>query len=187
MTDVELLASWLDDLSRGVHRALDKMSPAQLAWQPDSEANSIGVTVWHMARWLDALATLALANCDAREQVWFGRGWAEKTKYDPRGIGSLGLGAVTGYSLQEVKAIPALAADQLLEYFDQALQTLKPKILALTPSDFAQPATALGEKEPRAIYYWIRAITQGCFAHIGEIQALKAMYDRAYRTEAVRP
>lgn len=186
MTDVELLASWLDDLSRAVHRTLDKMPPEQLAWQPDAEANNIGVTAWHMARWLDVLATIALAKCDASEQEWFARGWGKKTGYDPRGIGSLGLGAVTGYSLQEVEAIPTLTADQLLEYFDQAIQTLRPKILALSSKSFEELAVALGEREPRSIYYWVRAIMQGCFAHIGEIQALKAIYERAHRGEAVQ-
>ncbi len=68
MTDVELLASWLDDLSRSLHRTVDKMPPEQLAWQPDAEANSIGVTVWHMARWLDALAVIGIDSCDALEQ-----------------------------------------------------------------------------------------------------------------------
>src|SRR5574341_1401452 len=186
MTDVELLASWLDDLSRATHRAIENMPPDQLAWQSDPEANSIGVTVWHMARWLDALATVAIDGRDAAEQQWFAQGWATKTGYDPRGIGSYGLGTVTGYSLEQVRAIPALAAAELLAYFDQAMQSLRPRILALTPRDFERPAAALGEDQPRSLYQWIRAIMQGCFAHIGEIQALKAMHARAPRAEGVK-
>lgn len=186
MTDAELLASWLDDLSRGIHRSVEKMTPEELAWRPDTEANNIGVTVWHMARWLDILATLAIDIRDASAEQWFARGWAKKIDYDPRGVGSLGLGAVTGYTLDQVKEIPVMTADELLEYFDQATTVLRPKILALSTKDFERPASALGEKEPRSVYYWIRAILQGCFAHIGEIQSIKAMYERAHRTEAVK-
>lgn len=185
MTDAELLASWLDDLARALSRTIENMPFDELAWQPEPEANSIGVTVWHMARWLDILAAVALDSCDTVEEQWFTQGWAERTGYDPRGIGSLGLGAITGYTLEQVKAVPKLTAEELWTYSEQAIRNLRPRIVALSAGDFERPAVALGEKEPRTIYYWIRAIMQGCFAHIGEIQALKALYERSHRAQLV--
>ena len=185
MTDVELLAEWLDDLASYVHRALDEMSPEQLAWQPDAEANSIGVTVWHMARWLDILGVMGIDGKDADQEQWFTRGWAEKTRYDPRGIGTSGLGAVTGYLQAEVRAIPAQSPGDLLAYYDQVSQALQPKLLQLTSQDFARPMKSLGADKPLSLYEWTKGIVQGCFGHIGEIFAIRAMYKRAHRAETV--
>ncbi len=51
-----------------------------------------------------------------KEESWLTRGWAERTGYNPPGVGEQGLGAVTGYTLQEVAEIPLLSAQELLEY-----------------------------------------------------------------------
>ena len=183
MTDVELLVDWLNDLGSYVHRALDKIPPEQLAWQPDAEANSIGVTVWHMARWLDILSVVAIDNRGAEQELWFTRGWAEKTKYDPRGIGANGLGAVTGYSHAEVKAIPVLSAEDLRAYYDQVSDAVKPKLTQLNANDFARPMATLDGEGKLSLYEWTKGIVQGCFGHIGEIFAMRAMYRRAHKME----
>lgn len=183
MTDVELIAEWLNDMERNVHRALEKMPADYLAWQPDSEANSIGVTVWHMARWLDILGTMLIDSQDASQELWFTRGWAEKTKYDPRGIGSNGLGAVTGYSQTEVKAVPAMDAADLLAYYVQVSQALHERFLRLIPADLNRLVNGLGSGAPSSVYTWIKDIMQGCLAHVGEIFAIRAMYKRAHRLE----
>ena len=44
-------------------------------------------------------AAQALANRPAAEELWQTRGWAALTGYDPRGIGYLGLGLLTGRRL----------------------------------------------------------------------------------------
>ena len=184
MNATELLADWLNDISRGIHRAIEKMPPEQLAWQPDAEANSIGVTVWHIARWLDILAVQAINGKRAEEEQWFTRGWAKKTTYDPRGIGLNGLGAVTGYSLDDVKAIPHLSAEELLVYLDQVSELLHSRLLKLTDDDFARPLPSLGGTRVRTLYEWMKGIMQGGLAHLGEIVALKLIYDRAHKKES---
>ena len=182
MRDVELLADLVAKLARDVHAEIAELSPEGLAWQPDPEANNIGVTVWHFSRWLDMLAVQALANRSAAEELWQTRGWAARTGYDPRGIGYLGLGLLTGYTQAEVAAVPQLTAGHLLEYLDQACGALRERLLGLPSEALYQPTPGLGGK--RKVYDLLTSILMGCFGHVGEIEALKAMRERALRRTA---
>src|SRR3954451_15153743 len=131
MTDIEVLVDLIQALSARLRRRVAVLSAAELAWQPDNEGNSIGVTVWHFSRWLDVLAVRLLQDRPAEEELWFSRGWAARAGYDPRGIGYRGYGVLTGYTLEEVAAIPALSATDLLAYHDQASEAIQAQLRAL--------------------------------------------------------
>ena len=122
------LGVWLEILDRipaVLHHVLEGMGPDALNWQPDTEANNIAVTVWHIARALDWLGVTVLGGQPPEDQIWHDMGWAERTGYDPRGHGSHGLGTLGGYTQAEVKEVPLLSADQLLTYLDQARDSLR--------------------------------------------------------------
>ncbi len=178
MNDVELLVDWIQDLAGSVRAEVAPLSAKELAWQPDPEANNIGVTVWHMARWLDVITTQVLDGQAPEAELWHTRGWMENTGYDPRGIGYKGLGVVMGYTQAEVEAIPVLSADGLLTYFDQTCAAMCDYLRALPPDALHQvPAPESGRR--RTAYQSLKPIVQGCFGHVGEIEALKAMQSRA--------
>src|SRR5262249_54856148 len=139
-------------------------------------------TVWHFSRWLDMLAVQALANRSAGEEWWQANGWAARTGYDPRGIGYLGLGLLTGYTQAEEAAVPRLTASELLDYLDQACGALREQLLALPSEALYQPTPGLGGK--RKVYDLLTTILMGCFGHVGEVEALKAMRERAMRRVA---
>ncbi len=179
MTDVELIVDWLDDLAANMRAEIEPLTLEGLYWQPDAEANSIGVTVWHVARWLDLLKVRILENRPPDDEQWHTRGWRESTGYDPRGIGSRGLGAISGYTLEEVAAIPRLSAHDLAAYLDQVCGALRQHLLEMPDGALHEIAPGLGGKY--TAYDWIKAVLPGCFGHLGEIQALKAMYARASR------
>jgi hypothetical protein len=183
MTEVELLDEWLEDLSRGVRHAVADLSPEALAWQPDAEANSIGVTVWHFSRWLDFIATRILSGRPSEEELWHTGGWAARTGYDPRGIGYLGLGAITGYTREQVAAIPTLSVDDLLAYHEQTSEALRTRLRALSPEALHGPAPVIGRE--RSMYSWLKVVTQGSFGHLGEVEALKALQARAHANTVV--
>ena len=179
MRDVEILTDLIEKLAGDVREEVGELSQEELDWQPDSEANSIGVTVWHFSRWLDVLATRALADQPAGQERWQTRGWAARSGYDPHGVGYEGLGVLTGYTLAEVAAIPRLSAGDLLEYLDQVCAALRERLLVLPEGGLHQPAPGLGGR--RTPYQWVRSILMGCFGHVGEIEALKAMRERKVR------
>ena len=124
MTNVELLNEWLRDLEEGLCHEIRDLTIEELSWQPDPEANSIGVTVWHISRWLDLLKVRVLDSLPPEDELWHTRGWAARTGYDPRGLGYKGYGTVTGYTQEEVAAIPILTADEQLTYLRDVVDAL---------------------------------------------------------------
>ena len=160
-TPGEMLADWVTDLHALIERQLARTPDAALHWRPARETNSIGDTVWHIARWLD-LVCMWLQNAAPERQHWMADGWAERTGYDPRGIGTDGLGAISGYTFSEVEAIPKLRADQLREYLDTVCEDVIPKLR--------------GADDTAAQRY--KGVVQGTFAHLGEIAAIRTLYER---------
>ncbi len=156
-----MLAEWVDDLRGALERRLARIPEAALHRRPAREMNSIGDTVWHVARWLD-LVTMWLDNSAPERQHWIADGWAERTGYDPRGTGTDGLGTISGYSFAEVEALPKLRTDQLLGYLGAVCDDLVPRLRA------ADDATA----------HRYTGVVQGTFGHLGEIAALATLFGR---------
>ena len=173
MNAIEQLIDFLDELERDVNHEVRPLSSNELTWQPAARSNNISVTVWHFSRWLDILTVQALQNRPADSELWHKNGWASHTGYDPRGIGAYGLGAITGFSWDEVKQVPQLTTEQLLAYFSQTKSALTEHLQQMSSDQLTQPAAGLGGS--RTNYEWIKAVLKGCFWHIGEIQALKAI------------
>ncbi len=176
MTDVDVIIDLINELVHQVKRVVGSLNREELTWQPDPQGNNIAVTVWHFARWWDVLTVRAFQNQPPEDELWFTRGWHEQTRYDPRGIGAGGLGALTGYTWAEVEGVPILSAPELLSYLDMTTQAMIAYLRTL-------PVGKLYEKAPgltgdTTYYDWIKQIGTGSFRHVGEIQTLKAMRER---------
>jgi DinB superfamily len=165
--DTELTAKWFEDVGVRVRERLKNLDEDALEWRADDRGNNVRETVWHMARWIDVL-TRFQSGAQPSTERWFTDGWAQRTGYDPRGIGDDGLGALTGYTFPEVLAIPRLDATELVRYLDSVIGPLAQRLRAL-PDDEA------GARAVRRA----TGILQGCFGHIGEIDALLAIRERA--------
>jgi ketosteroid isomerase-like protein len=177
MTDLEVLADLVDDLTKGIHKVVTGLSVPELTWQPDAEGNSIGVTVWHISRGLDVLKVRFLEEQQALAEQWRTQGWGKHTGYDPRGIGTGGLGILSGYTQEEVAAIPVLTEEELLAYLDQVSDALRQYLLSLPEGALSRPTLFVGER--LTAYQVIKEIVLGCVGHLGEIEALKALQIRA--------
>ena len=167
MRDTELMAKWFEDVGARVREQVKGLNEDALEWRADDRGNNVRETVWHMARWIDLL-TCILGGTQPSTERWFTDGWAQRTGYDPRGIGDDGLGVMTGYTFQEVLKIPRLTATELVRYLDSVVGPLAQRLRAL-PDD-----EAAARSVRRAT-----GILQGCFAHIGEIDALLAIRERS--------
>ena len=167
MRDTELMAKWFEDVGARVREQLKGLDEDALEWRADGRGNNVRETVWHMARWVDVL-TRILGGAQPSTERWFTDGWAERTGYDPRGIGADGLGVLTGYTFEEVLKIPRLTPTELVRYLDSVIGPLAQRLRAL-PDD---------ESAARAVRR-ATGILQGCFAHVGEIDALLAIRERS--------
>jgi DinB superfamily len=167
MRDTELMAKWFEDVGAGLRRRIKDLDEDALEWRADDRGNNVRETVWHMARWIDVL-TRILAGTQQSTERWFTDGWAERTGYDPRGIGDDGLGVLSGYTFQEVLAIPRLTAPDLLQYVDSVVAPLAQRLRALQDDEAAAKVVRR-----------TTGILQGCLGHIGEIDALLAIRERS--------
>ena len=173
MRDTELMAKWFEDVGTGIRRRLASVDDDALEWRADDRGNNVRETVWHMARWIDVL-TRILRGTEPQTERWFTDGWAQRTSYDPRGIGDDGLGVLSGYTFQEVLAVPRLSATELVRYLDSVIGPLAQRLREL-PDDEA------GARAVRRT----TGILQGCLAHVGEIDALLAIRTRTAQRASV--
>jgi hypothetical protein len=183
MNATDVLTDMLENYSFSLHRTIKDLPQAALRWQPDSEANNIAVTVWHVCRALDLLKVKIIENRPDPNQLWYSEGWASKTNYDPAGLGFGGFGNLSGYSLDQVKEVPLLSAAELLEYFDQVYKALNDYLMnvkdeALEGRPIGWPRNA--GTYPKNIYRVLVMFLLDNREHLGEIKALKAMWARTW-------
>ena len=175
MNRAEFLIDLVETVTVQMSHELEGLTPAQMAWQPDSEGNSIGVTAWHCARWFDLTATQVLNGQPQSDELWYLDGWAARTGYDPAGIGFGGLGAITGYTWEQVLAIPTLEPRQYLDYFQSTSELLCATLRQTGPKGLEQPAEP-GKSSP--IHERVKRVLIGITAHLGEIRTLKGIQQR---------
>ena len=172
----EVLIDLLEDNRRRLRRVFEAMSDECLQWQPEAAANNIAVTVWHMGRIFDFFLTRQAKGEASEAEGWFRYGWAEQTGYDPRGAGHNGWGILTGYTQEEVAKIPRLSRAQMLGYLDQVYDAVK-AYLESTPAEALQTPGA-GWEGKYTRYQCIQMALMDNVRHLGEIYALKSMWER---------
>lgn len=121
----ELVLDAYGRAGRVLERALDGMTPDDLAEQPRPDCNSMGWLAWHLTRWQDRV----IADLMGEEQLWIGGGWHRKFNRpaDPRDTGM-------GHTPEQVKAFRSEAAT-LLAYHRAVLERSRRYIAGLTPAD----------------------------------------------------
>jgi hypothetical protein len=176
MTGKDVLYDLLETQHKAVNNEFAGLGEEALNWRPDAEANSIAITLWHLARVADFVLTHRLEGRPVEEQRWFSDGQAERTGYDPRGVGAGGMGILTGYTQEEVAALPPMSGDDLQAYHHTVYTALLAHLAALPDDSLAQPVPGEGTQRPH--YFWYRVILLDATRHMGEMQAIKALWQR---------
>lgn len=172
----DVLIDLLEDNRRRLHRGLSNMSDDCVHWRPDPDANSIAITIWHMARIFDVFLTQLAEGDSSREECWFRYGWADLFGYDPRGIGRNGWGMLTGYTQEEVAAMPQLSKARVLDYLDQVYDTVKEYLTRLPMEKLQMPGAGFDGKYTK--YQCIQMALLDNVRHLGEIFAIEARWNR---------
>jgi len=144
-TAIDVINDLIGAQMRGVQGELENASDDLLNWHPDSQANSIGVTIWHFSRLADMVYNNILHTKQPTDQFWFTEGYAEKYDYNPLGKGINGWGAVTGYSVEDMLEIPHFSLEDALAYFTKSFTTIQEHLEGMSAEDFDAPSPALAE------------------------------------------
>jgi hypothetical protein len=172
----DVLIDLLEDNRRRLHRGINKMSAECILWKPEADANSIAITIWHMARIFDVFLTQQAKGDLAGEECWFRNGWVEQTGYDPRGKGLFGWGMLTGYTQEEVEVMPQLTREHVLTYLDEVYDTVKEYLAGISMEKLQTPGAGFDGRY--TIYQCIQMPLLDNVRHLGEIFAIEARWNR---------
>jgi uncharacterized protein DUF664 len=113
MTSAELLVDAFGRIREVVHRVVDGLTPEQLAFRVDPEANSIAWLVWHLTRIQDD----HVSDAAQAEQAWTSQGWVERfgLPFDPLATGY-------GHRAADVAAVQVESGALLVGYYDAVHQ-----------------------------------------------------------------
>ena len=172
----DILIDLLEDNRRRLHRVLAPMPDECLYWQPDPQANSIAVTIWHMARIFDVFLVRQAQGKTSQDECWFCQGWADRYDYDPRGLGLDGWGILTGYTPAEMNALPHFGRADLLGYLDAVYDNVSAYLDSTTMAELQLDAGDYTR------YQHIQMALLDNVRHLGEIFALQSAWRRRNRS-----
>jgi uncharacterized damage-inducible protein DinB len=129
MTSADLLVDGFGRVREVVYEAVTGLTPQQLAYRPDPDANSIAWLVWHLTRIQDD----HVSDVAKAEQIWTSRGWEERFGL-PFAPHATGYGQISS----EVAAVQVSSGDQLTGYYDAVHEQTIRYVTGLSDTDLAR-------------------------------------------------
>lgn len=126
MTTAQLLTDAFGRVRQVVHQVVDGLTPEELAYRVDPEANTIGWLVWHLARVQDD----HIADAAGLPQVWAERGWDKRFGL-PLPATDIGY----GHDPDQVAAVRVESGELLTGYYDAVYRQTVDYVGGLTDDD----------------------------------------------------
>ena len=126
MDAIDVLVDAFGRAQGNLTRALDGLSPDELAWRPDPDANPIVWLAWHLTRVQDD----HVADLAGTEQVWTAGGWARRFDL-PLDDASIGY----GHTREQVGAVRVDDPALLTGYHDAVHERTIAYLRTLTGED----------------------------------------------------
>ena len=125
MNTADILGDAFGRIREAVHQAVTGLTPDQLAYRADAEANPVAWLVWHLTRVQDD----HVAQVAGTGQAWTEAGWAERfgLPLDPRDTGY-------GHGQDQVAAVRS-SAELLIGYYDAVHERTLRYVAGLSDAD----------------------------------------------------
>ena len=138
-----------------------------LDWQPHHECNSLGWTVWHLARVQDA----QIADLAGKEQVYLADMWYTKFKRspDPKDTGF-------GDTAAEVAAFESPNAEVLLGYIRSTTDRSRRVVTSITPAKLSRILDEPWFKPKPTIGVRLVSILADAHHHTGEASYIRGLW-----------
>jgi hypothetical protein len=171
MASADLLVDAFGRVREVVHRVVDGLTPEQLAFRVDAEANSIAWLVWHLTRIQDD----HLADAAQAEQVWTSRGWAGRF-----GLPFHPLATGYGHRAAEVAAVRVESGELLVGYHDAVHEQTTRYVSRLSDADLGRivdrswdPPVSLGVR--------LVSVIADDLQHAGQAAFVRGVVERSER------
>ncbi len=164
----DLLADGFSRVEEGVGAVLDGLSPEQLRWRPDDEANPVGWLLWHLLRQQDA----QLAQLSGKEQAW-DQGWNERLDlpYPPDAMGY-------GQDPAEVGRFELSDPDLLVGYAG-AVHELTHRLVAGLDAQEMERVLDDSFDPPVTVGVRVFSVLEDAIKHLGQAEYVKGLAQRA--------
>jgi hypothetical protein len=171
-TTAELLTDAFSRIHDAVHGAVDGLTPGQLAFRPDSEANSIAWLVWHLTRIQDD----HIADVARTGQVWTserdGQSWADRFAL-PFASSATGY----GHGAEAVAAVQVKSGDLLTGYYDAVHEETIKYVRSLTDSDLDRIVDR-NWNPPVTLAVRVISVISDDLQHAGQAAYLRGLIER---------
>ena len=153
----QVLIDSFEGVSRGLEKALDGLSQADLNEQPRHDCNSMAWLAWHLTRTQDR----AIAGLIDNKQVWLKDEWYKRFNRasDPQDTGF-------GHKPEDVAAFKSPDVDTLLGYHKAVLERSKRYLTSLSTEE-------LGRKIQHPVFPTVEAtlvaVLSDMLQHLGQI------------------
>lgn len=126
MSSTDVLIDGFGRVRGSVHAAVEGLTPDELTYRVDAEANSIAWLVWHLTRVQDD----HIADVAGLEQVWTAKGWVDRfgLPFDRHATGY-------GDTSDDVAAVRVESGELLTDYHDAVYQQTVEYVSGLTDAD----------------------------------------------------
>ena len=160
----DFIQSALNSTQRGVKRATDGLTPHELMWRPGSEANSIGIIMFHMTRSEDMFIQSTIQH---KPTVWESEKW-----HDVLGIPATDSGA--GYTMEQVAGFKVPEIKNLQGYAEAVRVKTLDYVKSLTPDKYDEKVTwgRMGEFTIGAL---LALVVNHSAQHAGEMSYLRGL------------
>ena len=125
MEIAELIRDGLAGTKRVFDRTLDGLTPAELKWQPRTDANSIGLILFHAIRAEDT----TIHRLQGKSELWEAEKWHQKFH---KAIADGG----AHYTAEQVAVFDVPELKELLAYADAVRKNTLDYLATLKPEDF---------------------------------------------------
>ncbi len=162
----DLLLDGYDRIPQELEEILNELKKTDLDWQPKTECNSIGWTVWHLARVQDAQIA-ALMN---EEQVYIKQKWYAKFNRpaNPRDTGF-------GDTPQDVAGFKSPGTEVFLGYARSAVDQSKRYINSVSNTELDRVLDEPWFEPPPTVGVRLISILADGHQHIGEASYIRGI------------
>jgi hypothetical protein len=168
----ELIRGTVEDYWARFDRALEGLTSAELAWQPQADCNPISFIAWHMARVEDRFVQ-HFARGGA--EVWVQHEWYTRFGLDAADHG-------VRFTLEQVAAFPVISPALLAGYLDAVrretqgfLQALQLHDLDVVPGRFPFPPHIPAGADTWRLGHMFRQLFGELNQQLGQVSYLRGM------------
>lgn len=156
----ELVLKSLEQSQRTLTRALDGLTPEEVAFCPGVECNNIAFILWHTTRVEDMMISRMIQG---QTGLYESEGWGEKLGTPAKAF---------QYTAEELQNWPVPDMAVLREYVDAVRQKTLAVLEAITPEKLSEP---LSPERPGTAGDTLGRMSTEIAMHVGQIAYLRGM------------